>query len=110
MVSWSLDFADEVVEENLERGLEVADGILHGLEVGLDFEDELGEGAAMFGRERVKERDGLLLEGAAASGDVGQVRHQLAGMWVSSKAELGQLFGELGLQFYDVLGFGVGHR
>ncbi len=98
-----------MIEQSLERGLDVVDGVLDGVEVGLDFEDELGEGAAVVGGERLEQGHGLLLEGAAAGGDVGQVRDEVAGARIGTKTELIELVGDLGLELDEMSGFVVGH-
>jgi len=100
---------EKVTEQRLQRGLRVGNRVLDGVEVGLDFHHKLREGAAMFGRKRIEQRQGFLIQGVAAGGDFSEVMYEVASQRIASKAELREFSAELTLQLNHIFGFSVAH-
>jgi len=98
-----------VLEEGAESGLRIGDRVLNGVEIGLDFRDEMGEGAAMLRGERIEQGQRLLLKGAAARCDLSEVMYKLAGERIGGKAQLREFGAQPGLQLHDLLRFSVAH-
>ncbi len=80
-----------MLEEREQSGLGVGDGVLDGVEVGLNLLQQMRERATMLGRERQEERQRLLLEGAAAGGGLGEMVDQFARMRLVAKTQVSQL-------------------